>query len=643
MTMAKIDSGSRMRLPPDSALKPQPYSEREHAANASKQRTLTDWFQLAQQQRQGQTDPTLARAIESALKNQLDVSATQGLRVTVTIMGPSNTGVAGQYEARAGDQLLRIQSATPLQTGQTLLLTASPAGPTLVVPASAQQQAAVLSLVQQAQLARLPTLQAQTNVNPIQALLNAFSSLGPKEITAAPETIPKTAASAVSGSAPNHGQATSGTASTLPTPLISPAAEIKLLAANQPFFTALLTRWANSLPSLPTQAASALTPSAPPSVALSPSSLPTNATNLADPSPISSAVQQTQPTSPVTPTTTTSPGLANRNIGQHWISQLLHTAQQQYGAATAQSVRKVWQQWQQGAIQNLTSTPPTFTAIKGSATTQEQRPASSPGALNAHDTLKAVAPLPLLIMPKSADSTLKPLAPPGDWWRLAAEQWLDSRMQFLNNASTKPLSLEEQLRQQAQRILHQPGPIYSPEQLKRTLTTRRNSNHLPTGEQQMLTQIRQTLEQITQQQVARQLFTLATEASTEHARLIQSIPVWADQQLVWFDIERQPEPDSSSEDTNKSSQWCLDVHFHLPPMAPMCARMHWQGQHCAIQFLTDDTATLRVLHEHINSFQQRLQQMGLPVDEVLCRHGLPKRQLRAETASPGNHRVDIRT
>ncbi|MFC3852818.1 flagellar hook-length control protein FliK [Salinispirillum marinum] len=627
MSMAKIDSGSRMRLPPDSALKPQPYSEREHATTAAQQRTLTDWFQLAQQQRQGQADPTLARAIETALQSHRELTTAQGHRLTVTVLGPSSSGVAGQYEARAGDQTLRIQSATPLQAGQNLLLTTSPSGPALVVPASDQQRSAMLTIARQAQLARLPTLQPQTSAKSIQALLNALTQIN-QAIRPDPTTQQNPLGSTTR---PDNPQATPTPGTTNP--------EARALGTSQPILTTLLSRWLSTMPQAPVQ---------PPNAVNGPATVATGAATATGQTPAMPAPEFVQTLvsnlkSLATPSTEPpSTSASQKSAGQHWISQLVQTAQQEYGAATAQTVRKVWQQWQQNTLNNLASTLPETGKSAMPAATSLTATSSAPVSRETLDTL--MQQLPLLASAKTRDPELKPLTPPNDWWRLAAEQWLDLRTQVASAASAKPLSLEEQLRQQAQRLLHQSGPTYSPEQLKRSFALRRESTHLPNSEQQQLALIRQTLEQVNQQQTTRHLLSLGADTAVEQPRILHSIPVWSDQHLVWFDIERHPEPEGSEHKKNKPSRWCLDVHFHLPPMAPMCARLLWEGEHCSLQFLTDDSATLRMLHDHINGFQQRLQQMGLPVEEVLCRHGLPKRQQRAETTpSTGGHRVDIRT
>lgn len=632
MSMAKIDSGSRMRLPPDSALKPQPYSERENATTAAQQRTLTDWFQLAQQQRQGQADPTLARAIETALQSHRELTTAQGHRLTVTVLGPSSSGVAGQYEARAGDQTLRIQSATPLQAGQNLLLTTSPSGPALVVPASDQQRSAMLTIARQAQLARLPTLQPQTSAKSIQALLNALTQIN-QAIRPDPTTQQNPLGSTTR---PDNPQATPTPGTTSP--------EARALGTSQPILTTLLSRWLSSMPQAPMQ---------PPNAVNGPATAATGAATATGQTPAvpaselmqtllsnlkSLAIPSTEP-----PSTSVNQTNANqKSAGQHWISQLVQTAQQEYGAATAQTVRKVWQQWQQSTLNDPNGVS---MASRNNASSSVSQPATASGPPSSEEAMKKLLQeLPILSSTKAAETAHKPLLPPNDWWRLAAEQWLDLRTTNASTVSAKPLSLEEQLRQQAQRLLHQSGPTYSPEQLKRSFALRRESTHLPNSEQQQLALIRQTLEQVNQQQTTRHLLSLGADTAVEQPRILHSIPVWSDQHLVWFDIERHPEPEGSEHKKNKPSRWCLDVHFHLPPMAPMCARLLWEGEHCSLQFLTDDSATLRMLHDHINGFQQRLQQMGLPVEEVLCRHGLPKRQQRAETTpSTGGHRVDIRT
>ncbi|MEX1056199.1 MAG: hypothetical protein WED11_00595, partial [Natronospirillum sp.] len=64
----------------------------------------------------------------------------------------------------------------------------------------------------------------------------------------------------------------------------------------------------------------------------------------------------------------------------------------------------------------------------------------------------------------------------------------------------------------------------------------------------------------------------------------------------------------------------------------------WQGDHGDIEFLTDDMPTLRALHNNTQNLQAQLHKQGLPIDDIQCRHGLPKRVNTSDT--PGDEAPD---
>jgi len=159
--------------------------------------------------------------------------------------------------------------------------------------------------------------------------------------------------------------------------------------------------------------------------------------------------------------------------------------------------------------------------------------------------------------------------------------------------------------------------------------------------------VRQLLEQVSQQQQIRTLQGTSPDTnSPETLRQIQGIPVLANQQIEWFELERRkPEEDESGDPPDKSQRWVLDLHFQLPPLAPVCARLRWDTDHGRIEFLTDDTPTLRAFHTHLASLNQRMSALGLPIEDIQCRHGLPKRAgspVRGNLQT-GDHQIDIHT
>lgn len=353
------------------------------------------------------------------------------------------------------------------------------------------------------------------------------------------------------------------------------------------------------------------------------------------------------------------------------MSQLIQVAQETYGKATPATVRAVWSQWQQGANVQLQqgnnpanpassqigssageSKASTLTTSTVTTSTAPTSTATSPGGTASSTsaiTTNNVDNSPLLRLPvmqanaKATPGERPPLPPPADWWRVMAEQLVDQRL-LQQGVQAPQLSLQEQLKQRAQEIMARTSTLYSPEQMRQSFAARAGTDNLAHREQQTLLAIRQTLEQVAQQQQVRTLLSLPADPSADTPRLLQGIPIWSDQQLVWFDVERRTPEKGEADSKEKTPEWVLDIHFQLPPMAPVCARMHWRKNTCSLQFLTDDAPTLRAIHTHVSAFSQRLTSMGLPVDDVQCRHGLPKRvNGRTTVRHPSEHQVDIRT
>ncbi|MFY0665834.1 MAG: flagellar hook-length control protein FliK [Natronospirillum sp.] len=646
--MAKIDSIGKMRLPPDSALRPQAYSERERASSEPTRRALTDWFQVVQQQRQGQTDQALVRAIEAAIGPRVDNNqqAPRSLPMTViSALEPTQPG-RHEYQVQLGQQVIRISSGTVLEAGQTLLLIPSTKGPQILVPSRPEQQIVMLDAAQRQQLSLLPALQVQSALVALKTLLPDLlrTASTPSALASTPSLTPPTAApSTTSGAIAAPGNLQSNTTGEPARAAVNTAPGTTPEALQITALRDLITRWVQAMPTAvrtaPT-AESTLNPATP---------TPLSASGLAN---------------VATTTGSTLEGSAAVKNSQHWISQLITTAQDTYGKTTPETVRAVWTQWQQGAQAQLqlgadsTRLPATTDGKAVSAGAQVASPPNSAGVSSpvtgnsaSGSTTKGSENNPLLQLPvmrtspKAAHAERPPLPPPADWWRVVAEQVIDQRL-LQQGVQAPQLTLQEQLKQRAQDILARSNTLYSPDQMRQSLAPKvgRGPENAVLREQQTLLAIRQTLEQVAQQHQVRTLLSLPADQGTDGPRLLQGIPVWSDQHLVWFDVERHPPEDTNEEASGKSAEWVLDVHFHLAPMAPICARMHWRNNSCSLHFLTDDAPTLRAIHDKVSDFSQRLTSMGLPVEDVQCRHGLPKRVSgKANASNPSQHQVDIRT
>lgn len=657
--MAKIDSVGRMLLPPDPGIKSQAFSARERATSEPVVRALTEWFKTIQQGRRGDTDKALLQAVRSVLTD----SARTGEPAPRAIAGEVKASIPYQevkggrpgqlyYQVQIGQSTVVVNSKAPLAAGQALILTPGKDQPQLLLPQTPAQARLILALVQQLQVTHLPTPQSST---PLPANHNGlFELLRAPTKTAAPMT-PQSTQPSIAGASP----ATAGSAEGLVNQTLS----------------RVLSQWLSALPGT----------GSPPSAESG--SAPARAE------------------------------LGQRlALSNHWIPQLIQAARVEYGSATAQTVRQVWQQWQAGVREQLLPVVQAANPASASANASNPTTAATPnigGRANAAvptsapppmfqvmtpaaNNVALALPLPLQTsplrnadpannilqqlagllkggtdMPAQTDTSSRPSAlttaatsnpagaptetrdtvgrVPADVWRVLAEQLVDTRLQQLGQPA--PTSLQALLHRQAE-VLRAQQMTYSPQQLKQLLRT-------PTGgltpqqtaqapEQQALQQLRQLLDQVTQQQQARTVAPNSSDPGSEPPRQVQGLPIMHDQQLVWFDLERQPTP-KEDDATGKQSErrWVLDLHFHLSPMAPICARLRWQGSHGDIEFLTDDMPTLRALHAHTPSLQAQLKQQGLPIEDIHCRHGLPKRAQdptkSAGTAPDSGGQIDVHT
>ncbi|MCH8552160.1 MAG: flagellar hook-length control protein FliK [Natronospirillum sp.] len=708
--MAKIDGIGRMRLPPDSGIRAQPHSERERATSEPLKRALTDWFQAVRQGREGSTDPALTDALRNILADRVQRGEPVPRFLPLQVLSSLEPGKNGlpRFQVQLGQSLLELTSRANLQPGQTLVMAASDRGPIVLVPKTPEQFRLVDALVQRQQLSLLPAVQRQVSLNPVQAWLNQ----SPAHATQAPTAPPNQA------SAPQP----PGAPVTVPASPLSPVASAALQSGSvtpaaswmAQLLPVVLQAWQSALPGVnATDTLGTRLAAAAPSLPGMPAG--------ASPVPATASDAGARPSAQATPNE------QRLQLSQHWIPQLIETARRDYGSATPETVRQVWQNWQQGATSRLQTTPmpdlsrvplspadtggrtsapvpvpllnagatPLTTAnpltagtataagsestlarptasVPAPGTTTSAAPASAGGApsatpttgnAGAETTLNPAQLVPILRAamraPTEAATTptqrSEPQALPADVWRVIAEQVLDQRLQQLGQSGHP--SLQEQLQRRADQLRSQRTMTYSPEQLRQKLGQRTASAGDTTGgtqsaqqqEQQTLMQLRQTLEQAGQQQLVRALQSILPDNPAEPARLVQGIPVMSDQQLLWFELERHRphDEDEAGEEPASSNQWVLDLHFHLPPLAPVCARLHWQGETAELTFLTNDTPTLRLFHNHLEGLQQRLEDLALPVEEVQCRYGLPRRKGRSGSSDQmppsALHQIDVHT
>lgn len=676
--MAKIDSIGRMRLPPDSGIRTQAYSQRERATSEPVRQAMSDWFQTIAQGRRENADQTLVNAVRSALADTANKGEAPPRLLPLQILtrladAPDGTRL---YQAQLGQSLLTLSSRTPLEPGQTLVITPGREGPVVVNPSTPQQAQVVLSVIQQQQLTYLPSPQPRTPLNALVPWLPPAPDAPPAQPAERPAN---TTAGQTANTTSAPATAASGTAQSHTTSPATLSGTVQWLGQA---LQQVLSQWQQSLPQATTGAGQN----------------PQTAERPAAEARPASATGQT----PAQPTATAESRGASLQQSDHWIPQLIRTATAQYGEATPQTVRQVWQNWQQAASQTmraqpmpdlsqtqlrpapenqrpapvpLTPAPPNLQpAGTGAAVATGETPASGPTSpikpptladlvplLRQADTTAAsrppghtpAAPSDTLTRPADAAQRVSEGRIPPDVWRTVAEQLIDLRLSQLGN--TQPTSMQEQLHRRAEQILRQVNSTYSPGQLKQQLQGQQaaaadpaaNARAAVNAEQQTLLQVRQLLEQVSQQQQIRTLQgTQPDTNSPESLRQIQGIPVLANQQIEWFELERhKPEEDDSGDPPDNSQRWVLDLHFQLPPLAPVCARLRWDTDHGRIEFLTDDTPTLRAFHTHLASLNQRMSALGLPIEDIQCRHGLPKRAgspIRGNLQT-GDHQIDIHT
>ena len=665
--MAKIDSVGRMRLPPDSGIRTQAHSRREHATSEPVKRAMTEWFQTIQGARREASDEALTQAIRHALTDRVNrgEATPKVLPIQVLTTLPAEGSDRHLYQVQLGQSLLTLSSKVPLQPGQTLVVTPGKNGPVVVNPVLPEHQSLVRALSQQQQLQWLPAPQGRT---PLSALI---PWMPPQPITSGQAEHARQASALADNRALNPSSNWNST--------LSAGGNLPTVSWLAQALQQVLSQWQQSLANAANLRWEAASGSGAPAQT---TATPAGQAGVGS-SPFASAGS------------TTAAGNNGIALSDHWIPQLVRTATQQFGEATPQTVRLVFQSWQQAASNQARSLPlpdlsqvnlrpanntmsaslqpapllPTPPAI--SSSNAAPAPASTGGGQTAVPTstqpsaqtptqppmLADLAPV-LRVRAERSDRAADPggdrlpIRIPADIWRLAAEQLIDQRLQQLGQ--TPQHSLQEALQRRAEQLLRQVTTTYSPAQLKQQFQQRGMAQGgMPPGgssqatEQQALLQVRQLLEQVSQQQQVRTLTPSQADTPNDQPRQLQGIPLLADQQLVWFDLERQPSEPASGDPDTKSREWILDLHFQLPPMAPVCARLRWHQDHARLEMLTDDTPTLRLMHSHLQGLQERLNELQLPVEEVQVRHGLPRRINKTSVDSPANdlssRHIDIKT
>lgn len=218
-------------------------------------------------------------------------------------------------------------------------------------------------------------------------------------------------------------------------------------------------------------------------------------------------------------------------------------------------------------------------------------------------------------------------------------QWLavlDSRIQ------QHPASLQQALAQQAQRLLATPAPGYAP-----GVTVQNQGAATATGQDdlQPLLQLRTLLESLqgkTQNNAIQQA--LGALANPEAPPVQQlSIPLLWLGPNHWLNMEwwqETPEDDEAQSEAAGGRPFRFRLFFELPPLAPLCADLHWTRDHTDVIFWSQDQGTLGIINQHLDTLQQWTQ--GLGEREMHTRHGMPPKKT---TPEPDQFKplVDVRT
>lgn len=290
--------------------------------------------------------------------------------------------------------------------------------------------------------------------------------------------------------------------------------------------------------------------------------------------------------------------------------------------------------------------PPVQTVPSGQSSNPTATP-GQPGAVTGHPNPTAMPQDPLLAPGRFITLASPPgtTAPAGSDpmqtmpIEVRLSQWLavlDSRIQ------QHPASLQQALAQQAQRLLNTPTPGYAPGV---TVQNQAGGTPIKQDDLQPLLQLRTLLESLqgkTQNNAVQQaLGTLANPDAPPVQQL--SIPLLWLGPNHWLNMEwwqEKPEGEDTGEDKPGKRPFRFRLFFELPPLAPLCADLHWTPEHTDVIFWSQDQGTLSIINSHLGTLEQWTQ--GLGERALQTRHGMPPKKT---TPEPDQFKplVDVRT
>jgi hypothetical protein len=218
-------------------------------------------------------------------------------------------------------------------------------------------------------------------------------------------------------------------------------------------------------------------------------------------------------------------------------------------------------------------------------------------------------------------------------------QWLavlDSRIR------QHPASLQQALAQQAQRLLNTPSPGYAPGV---SIQSPGGAAPLAQDDLQPLLQLRALLEGLqgkTQNNAIQQALGSLAQPDAPPVQQLSIPMIWLGPNH-WLNMEwwqERPDTDDGEADTSAQRKFRFRLFFELPPLAPLCADLHWSPEHTDVIFWSQDQGTLGIINRHLDTLEQWTQ--GLGERELLTRHGMPPKKT---TPEPDQFKplVDVRT
>jgi hypothetical protein len=218
-------------------------------------------------------------------------------------------------------------------------------------------------------------------------------------------------------------------------------------------------------------------------------------------------------------------------------------------------------------------------------------------------------------------------------------QWLavlDSRIR------QHPASLQQALAQQAQRLLNTPTPGYAPGV---SIQSPGGAAPLAQDDLQPLLQLRALLEGLqgkTQNNAIQQALGSLAQPDAPTVQQLSIPMIWLGPNH-WLNMEwwqERPDAEGGEADTSAQRKFRFRLFFELPPLAPLCADLHWSPEHTDVVFWSQDQGTLGIINRHLDTLEQWTQ--GLGERELITRHGMPPKKT---TPEPDQFKplVDVRT